>query len=85
MKGFETPNECIERAAEAIKLGHESGILKGHLCFFGCSFAYRQNNHTTVNHAIIMNIDHKMASEGLSTDEWNQLNTNLWNFFKELI
>lgn len=85
MKGFENPTKCLERAAEAIKLGHESGILKGHLCFFEGSLAYRQNNHTPVSHAVIMKINHKMANDGLTTDEWNQLNTNLWNFFKELI
>lgn len=84
MKGFETPIDCIERAAEAIKIGHESGILKGHLCFFNGSLTYRMHNHTDVSHAIIMKIDHKMASEGLSTDEWNELNTKMWNFFKEL-
>jgi len=84
MKNFETPNGCLERAAEAIKDGIDIGLYKGHLCIFQKVLAFRPSKHTNERHTIFMNITTEHTSKGLNTDEWNELNRRLWNFFKEI-
>lgn len=85
MHGFNTPQECLERAGEAIKIGYDKGLLKGHLCFFEGTFELRAPTHTTARHTIFARLTHDQIRNGLSTDEWNRLNARLWNFFKEKI
>ncbi|GAH51570.1 unnamed protein product, partial [marine sediment metagenome] len=36
-------------------------------------------------HTIFIKLGTSQVRDGLSTEEWNELNTKLWNFFKEKI
>lgn len=85
MKGFENPVECLNSAAEAIKFAIDIGIYRGHLCCFGGTFAMRPPLHTPEAHPIIFTVTKEMTQKGLSTTEWNDLSTAMWNYFKEKI
>lgn len=78
-----TPESVLEQAAEALLSAYLLGQYRGHLCFWKGKLQALHHHHTYLEHPIFFNFNGDHLTEGLSTQEWDTLKTNLWNFFKE--
>lgn len=85
MKGFENPEECLNRAAEAIAEGYQKGITSGHLCIFLNELGFHRSDHTGAPHTIITTVPPSFFSEGYNSKQWSALQKKLWNYYKEKI
>ena len=85
MKGFENPEECLNRAAEAMKSGFDKGITSGHLCLYKDVLAYRKKDHTQEHHTIFATVTAVMFTEGFSPTQWQNLKIAMWKIYKEKI
>jgi len=63
----------------------KTGMLRGHLCFYEGKLDVWPTDHTLYQHVIFFQLHQKHFMEGLDNNEWDLLQSDLWNFFKERI
>lgn len=80
-----TPETLITDVAVKIKAANEQGVLNAHICYYDGKLQVLQRQHTAHPHTVFFLLDHRHLTNSLSSQEWEVLQTRLWNFFKEKI
>lgn len=78
-----TPETVLEDTAEALDTARHIGLYRGHLCFWKGKLQALHRQHTTKQHPVFFNFGPKDLIDGFNCNEWENLKTKLWNFFKE--
>lgn len=79
------PESLLLHASDLMQEFKFCGCVRAHLCLWEDGLRVRAASHTLMNHPIFLTFTESALESGLTIQDWNILETNLWNFFKDKI